>query len=68
MKKVNYALFIYFLILLACLTLENYPKSFFQDSGEGLPAPMAMFFSAGWMCFFWEYICTLWQALHRRTY
>ena len=45
MKRVTWVLFAYFMVFFLILLMKDYPKTFFEDSGQGLPAPVAQFYS-----------------------
>jgi preprotein translocase subunit SecG len=64
MKRTTWVLFAYFMVFFLILVKKNYPNTFFWDSGHGLPAPIAQFFSTGWMFIDWEFACTFWLALY----
>ncbi len=65
MNRMAWVLFAYFMVFFLILLMKDHANTFYPwDSGRGLPAPVAQFFSTGWMCFYWEHACTLWRALH----
>lgn len=64
MRKTNYVLFGYFILIFTVFTIKHYSDDFYSHSGP-LPPAVAVLFSAGGMCFYWTFICTLWAVLHR---
>jgi hypothetical protein len=65
MKRMTWILFAYSMFFMLILWMKDHPRTFSPwDSGRGLPASIAQFFSTGWMWIGWEFLCTFWLALH----
>jgi len=53
MKRITWVLFAYFVVFFLILLMKDHTNTLQPwDSGRGLPAPVAQFFSTGWMCFY----------------
>jgi hypothetical protein len=63
-KKVDWLFLGYFSLVFVIFSLKSHPN----DHGllpwsSPLPAPVAFFFSSGWMAFYWHFVGTFWNAL-----
>jgi hypothetical protein len=59
-KKIDWLFIGYFFLVFGAFSLKSHPND--PTSGP-LPAPVAFFFSAGWMGFYWSFVGTFWHVL-----
>ena len=63
-KKIDFLFLGYFFLVFIVFYLKTHPDDPFSKSlSSTLPAPVAFFFSTGWMGFYWFFVGTFWQAL-----
>jgi hypothetical protein len=63
-KIVDYAILGYFILGFSYFLMKTSPTDpYSQSSGAYLPVPVTVFFSIGWMVFYWNFFGTFWRTL-----
>jgi hypothetical protein len=63
-KKIDCLFLGYFFLVFGAFFLKSHPKdSQLLPWSSPLPAPVAFFFSAGWMSFYWFFLGIFWHVL-----